>query len=274
MIKRVIYTFLALQFISFAFFAGAKTWNNHNSNIPNNTVTQQDIAESHEAPQYFENVRFVAKNDEKQLSYLSSDTKDKITSVLKKLPEQHFSTLQSLVLDYSKEAYRGLGGKNIIILRAVDINPSEFIAVLVHEIGHTVDLGYLIESDTAVKSEFSDNGKPVYANDLSLNFYRISWDNEKSIKKDAGNLDFVSGYALTDPFEDFAETYVYYVLHNKDFKSKTETNEKLSQKYDFMKNTVFNGKEFNTGGDLPNNTNTRPWDITLMSYDLQGFLNN
>ncbi len=114
----------------------------------------------------------------------------------------------------------------------------------------------------------------MYESDPSLDFYRISWSNEKTRGKEAVNFDFVSGYAMTDPFEDFAESYVYYVLHNADFKAKAQTSDALYQKYVFMKNTVFKGYEFATGEYKPEELNRRPWDITVLSYDLAGFLNS
>ena len=259
--------FLAIQLVSFAFWQGIQTWNQSQViSVTKNTTTQHEVSAT------YDHVRFVARNESKDLGYLNVNTKSEITSVFRKLPTEHTSTLNNIILDYDPKAYRGLGGKNIIILRAVNIDASEFVAVLVHEIGHTVDLGYLGESNKNEISEFADNGKPIFKSDPSLNFYRISWKDDKTLKKDAGNLDFVSGYALIDPFEDFAESYVYYVLHNKDFKSKAKTSEKLSKKYDFMKNKVFNGQEFNTGKTLSEGLNNRPWDITLMSYDLKEFL--
>ena len=34
--------------------------------------------------------------------------------------------------------------------------------------------------------------------------------------------DFVSWYAMTNKYEDFAESFTYYILHNKDFLNKTK----------------------------------------------------
>jgi hypothetical protein len=43
--------------------------------------------------------------------------------------------------------------------------------------------------------------------------------------------DFVSGYALTNPFEDFAEAHNAYHLHNKRFRTIAQSNSTLQQKY-------------------------------------------
>ncbi len=276
---------MALQIASFAVWQGVNAWGNTKSidaSTTNSAVvieheSAKDIKIANSTDQSVDsniisNVRFVAKSENEQLKPLNSAKKDEIMSVIKKLPANHLATLKNLVLDYNSTAHRGLGGKELIILRAVNIGKEEFFAVMIHEIGHNVDLGYLGEANQNEKSNFTDNGKPVYKTDPSLNFYKISWDDDQTRKKDAGNLDFVSGYAVTDPFEDFAESYIYYVLHNKDFKSKTQTSAKLLQKYNFMKNKVFNGKEFDTGNYLSDKLNNRPWDITLLSYNLNSFL--
>ncbi len=259
--------FLAIQLVSFAFWQGAQLWDN---NIENQPDSNTDI--QHEVAYDFDHVRFVAKGEESGVIYISEDMRDRFISVFKTLPTEHTATLETLMLDFSPDAYRGLGGKTLIIIRAANIDPAESIAVLIHEIGHTVDLGHLKHINTRQKSAFTDNSTPIYIGDPSLDFYKISWRNDKIRKSSASNLDFVSGYALTDPFEDFAESYVYYVLHNKDFKSKAKTSAVLYQKYQFMKNKVFNGKEFDTGKVLYKGLNNRPWDITLMEYDLNKFL--
>lgn len=282
MLLKVISSFLAIQVVSFALWQGVQAWNRPSAPITQSApvvVINEDEDEdvvSHEAAkialQEFPEVRFYAKTTGKRYTALDDKKKEEITSVLSKLPAGHISTLKNLILDYNPEAHRGLGGRNLIIIRGVNMDSEEFFGVLIHEIGHSVDLGYLSESDKDKESEFTDNKTPVYEDDPSLGFYRISWKDEENFKKDTSNKDFVSGYALTDPFEDFAETYVYYVLHNKDFKSKTQTSEKLLQKYEFMKNTVFDGKEFDTGELLTEKLYNRPWDITVLSYNLSNFL--
>ena len=159
----------------------------------------------------------------------------------------------------------------MIILRAVDMASEEFIAVFIHELAHNVDYAYLPPSEEKTKSAFLDGQMPLYETDPSLDFYRISWFAHNFRKPEAATADFVSGYAMSDPFEDFAETYAYYVLHNEDFKILTQTSDALLAKYNFMKNQVFSGQEFES-----QNTNValdqRPWDVTVLPYDLNEFM--
>lgn len=269
-----LFAFLVIQFISFALWQGVHAWKNPKAEPVKIKEPAKELS-SHEAAQpKLSHVRFAAKGREDGAYLMSADKKSEVVEVLKKLPPSHLSELRNLVLDYSPDAHRGLGGKNIIILRAVNIEREEFTGVMIHEIGHNVDLGYLSENDQSKMSEFKDGQKPIYEGDISLEFYRISWENDRKRKKTASNLDFVSGYAMTDPFEDFAESYIYYVLHNKEFKSLAQTSNQILAKYRFMKNKVFGGKEFDTGQYATESLKRRPWDITVLSYNLESFLSS
>jgi hypothetical protein len=118
-----------------------------------------------------------------------------------------------------------------------------------------------------------DGKNPVYNDDLSLDFYRISFLNEKELRSESNDLDFVSGYALSDPFEDFAESYTFYILHGNEFRQLAAENYKLALKYRFLKEKVFNGKEY----DKDDNSliaffNQRNYDTTVLDFDLKKFL--
>ena len=230
------------------------------------------VSEAHAVSQTNEvKVNFRTRNMNESVLDLNEYQKDQIKLVLSHLPEEHAQTIKNIILDYNSEAYRGLGGNNLIILRGTDMDSKEFISVLVHETAHNVDYGYLTHENTKERSAFRDGGHSIYTTDPSVDFYSISWENEQTLKKTANNLDFVSGYAMSDPFEDFAETYTYYVLHNQDFKTLTASSLKLYAKDQFMKEHVFNGIEFNTG-DSQVVMHNRPWDTTVLGYDLDAFL--
>jgi hypothetical protein len=214
---------------------------------------------------------FSVRNFESDKTDLNNSQKEEIKQLFAKLPQGHSASVEKVILDYDPSAYRGLGGNSMIVLRAVKIDMEELIAVLVHEIGHNVDYGYLTPVKQETKSAFKDGNFPLFVTDPSVYFYQISWSDDTTYKKGISNLDFVSGYAMSDPFEDFAETYTYYVLHNADFKALTAESPKLLAKYRFMKYRVFGGAEFDTGdGEIKQNN--RPWDTTILSYDLAKLL--
>ena len=198
---------------------------------------------------------------------------------LEVMPDDVSAKLKNLTLYFSSTGRRGLGGGSTIILRCQNVTDQELVAVLVHELGHIKDTGLMKGDFWSGESEFKDGEKAIYENDPSLEFYRIGFESEKKVKEGISAEDFVTGYTMTDPFEDFAETYNFYVLHGKQFKKMTETNELLYQKYQFMKDKVFDGKEFedveekNYNGDLSKVLlSARNYDSTLLDFNLKKFL--
>jgi hypothetical protein len=81
------------------------------------------------------------------------------------------------------------------------------------------------------------------------------------------DLDFVTGYAKTDPFEDFAETYNFYLLHGAQFKEMAKTNKQILRKYLYMKYYIFAGKEYNNDPYTSVLTAARYYDSTRLTYD-------
>lgn len=235
-------------------------------------ITTEASVQKEEVSPVIELPHFSAKNITNSEDHVMGPIQEnQIAEVLKHLPAEHRAALKEVTLDYDPAAHRGLGGGSLIIIRAVDMSAEEFVGVFVHELGHNVDYAYLVPSHEKQASPFTDAGTPLYESDPSLDFYRISWTSNQYSQEGAVAADFVSGYAMTDPFEDFAETYVYYVLHNREFKALTENSEALKAKYNFMKDRVFSGEVFETG-DLNLHQTSQPWDITVLPYDLNQFL--
>ena len=268
---KLLILFVAIQVLSFGIWHQVQAWQ---PAFLEPIITRNPII-SHTAAQQeqeFSHLRFSARNLNETNGQATIPFENQIINVLRKLPRGHAEAIHHVILDYSPSIRRGLGGSKIVILRAVKMDDEEFVGVLIHEIGHNVDLVHLSPKNKKQKSVFKDGSTPIYLTDPSLDFYQISWQNEKTMKKTADNMDFVSGYAMSDTFEDFAETYIYYILHNKNFKALTASNDALYAKYKFMKKQVFNGIEFDTG-DGEASLNKRHWDTTVLPYDLEGFLN-
>jgi hypothetical protein len=191
---------------------------------------------------------------------------------LSSLPKEPVNKLKNLTLIFSDTARRGLGGGSTILLRCRNVTDEELVGVLVHEMGHIMDTGVLIGSAAAKETTFKDGATPIYENDTSSTFYKLSFNNAATLKNSAADSDFVSGYAKSDVFEDFAETYAYYVLHGDEFRKLINTNKTLNSKYFFMKYFVFGGKEFINGdANFNGNTFERNYDVTILSYDLSKF---
>lgn len=237
--------------------------------LPTPIESSDPIAEDVTELEYL--LHFTTRNMSEEEGFFNSIKINQIETALKKLPIEHVKSVRNLILDYDPGVSRGLGGNYLIILRGVNMSTAETVGVLIHEMGHNVDYDYLAPTDEEKPSVFKDWNVALYESDPSLDFYRISWLSSAKRKNAATNMDFVSGYAMADPFEDFAESYIYYILHNKDFKKLATSSKALYAKYRFMKYQVFDGMEFDTGDGIVKE-NQRPWDTTVLNYDIDQFL--
>lgn len=140
------------------------------------------------------------------------------------------------------------------------IDNEELISVFIHEFAHHIDIYYLINSS------FSDN-------DTSKYFYDISWESTKVIKNWQKQSDFISGYSMTNKYEDFAESFTYFVLHNSDFILKAEKSKILREKYNFFSNYLFKNNEFEES-NFSNQNLLKDYyrDITKIGINLENFL--
>jgi hypothetical protein len=205
------------------------------------------------------------REDSKATPVASKRCRSIVYQTLIKLPKEHRNQVQNLTLFYTKDGRRGLSGNGAVVLRCLNVTESELASVLVHEIGHLVDSGYLTGSPRASFSGFYDFDIPVSADDASALFYKITWNSEKERTAKTSEIDFVSLYAMTDPFEDFAETYTYYRLHGAEFRKLLQGSEPLRKKYEFMKWYVFSGEEFGEFVDREDiNIWVRHYDVTVL----------
>lgn len=198
---------------------------------------------------------------------VSSEYLDLIKKVLFSLPADKLQTLKTLKIINVKDSKRGVGGTNTIIINTYNLSREEFVSVLTHELGHVIDLGGINGNPMSSKSAFNDGPNPIYTNDLSVAYYNYSWEDTYRHQGMVGRNDFVSGYAMSDPFEDFAEAFTFYTLHNRDFQALAVANTQLAKKYAWIRDNIFNGKEPATGkGEM--NPNKRVWDITKLGIEI------
>ena len=101
----------------------------------------------------------------------------------------------------------------------------ELAKVLVHELGHIVDIYYLQRSGIT--------------RDLSHTYYEISWEDVDTQKSGASSSDFISWYATTNQYEDFAEAFTFFLFHNEEFLRRSQESWALQKKYDFLRGHVF-----------------------------------
>jgi hypothetical protein len=126
------------------------------------------------------------------------------------------------------------------------------LGVMVHEMGHAIDMGASTQGTRAsgVNKKFKDGPNPFFNDDITANeFYPICYSSEKILNTKCSRNDFVSGYAKTDVFEDFAESTSAYILDGENFwktakEQKAQGSEALLKRYNFFKDKIFDGKEF------------------------------
>ena len=174
--------------------------------------------------------------------------------------------LENLVLRYDPKTHRGQATSRSIILRG-GMSAQETAAVLIHECGHIADLGALKGRSSSGKSKYPDGNTPVYNDDPSVEFYEISWKNSKQQRADARSEDFVSGYAQHDPFEDVAESIIYYALHREAFEQRAIENKAIAAKLAWVKKYVY-PPTFQTAKSKPWDGDI-VWDITKLPHELE-----
>ncbi len=186
-----------------------------------------------------------------------------ISSAVKDIPCELVNGLKTVNMFTDANKPRALASATSLHLRNDFFDLPEAKRVLIHELGHIVDLSGLKSKEYAEKSAFMDGNVPVFADDASVLFYSLSWKDSQTKHKNARKQDFVTGYATSDPFEDFAESMLFYMEHGNTFRAYAEANPILTAKYAFFKTHVFDGKEFVTGV-VPADASVREWDATKM----------
>lgn len=186
--------------------------------------------------------------------------------VLRTLPASCRDALHDLFVRYEKPKHRGLSGKHVIILDGT-VPDYEFRALLIHELGHITDLGCL-EGTSGSLTAFRDGRDSMLSDDPSLSYYRISWESASQKRANTRPEDFVSGYAASDVFEDFAEGFVYYVLQREAFQARAKENRAVALKLRWFDR--YFGSDFTVASSLSPWKEKVPWDVTKLRYEWFG----
>jgi hypothetical protein len=184
-------------------------------------------------------------------------------TVLRKLPSLCRDNLKTFTVRYDDSKERGLGGKTTIIVSGNE-SYAEFAALIVHECGHVISAN-LMGHPRSGASAFKD-GNDVFAKDSeTAAFFAISWKTETKQKRGNAKEDFVTGYASSDAFEDFAETFATYVLQRASLEERAKTNASMALKLDWMK--TYLPMPANTLGTASYMWDKKvPWDSTKLAY--------
>lgn len=203
----------------------------------------------------FEPANYWAKL-EKDYFYLLQDTLE--SSIFDNVFKDKISWVETYLYEDKWDVRWKMRNKAIHMFAPETMKKSEFLSVYTHELWHYIDI-YILEKEIIW--------------DDSNNFYDISWKTVKTLKAWSKWEDFVSGYAMTNKYEDFAESFTYYILHNKSFLKKAEKNTHLAEKYSFFSKYVFTDRQFkDTLFAIDEKTKDYYWDITKISINYNKFL--
>ncbi len=160
-------------------------------------------------------------------------------------------------IDFTRKDPRWQFSWNTLIISWKMSELREAVKVFVHELWHLVDLKFLPD---------------LWDYDPSENFYNISWVSYNVKKKSSKLNDYVSWYALTNKYEDFAESFTFYIFHNDEFKRRAKENVAISRKYNFFKKYIFVDGEF-LGTSFENKAIAEyNWDTTKIVVNLKKYL--
>ncbi len=163
------------------------------------------------------------------------------------------------ILNEEKRDIRWIYSRKTIELFDVNwLSENELLSVFIHEFWHYIDIRFL--------------SKIIFL-DTSNKFYDVSWNNTSILKKWMKINDFVSWYSTTNKYEDFAESFTYYILFNSDFENKSKLNNKLKQKYEFFWKYIFKNNEFKkTNFRTEKKVEIYYRDTTKIPYDIVKFI--
>ena len=147
--------------------------------------------------------------------------------------------------------------KSIQLFGVSKVSDDELIRVYIHELAHYIDI-YSLK-------------KTVFI-DPSQRFYDISWNSTKTIRPGETLHDFVSGYAMSNKYEDFAESLSYYIFANEEMRNRAKSSYSLSQKYLFFQKNIFKSGEFQQTDFSLYPAKKYYWDITKKHIKTKKFL--
>lgn len=212
------------------------------------------IEHLHTAPEIKYRFHYSPKNYQNELNIIENNLK---TILEKNFFINKVSILNTYFIKEKIDRRWKMKNKQIKLFWINNENTNEYISVFIHEFAHYIDI-YFLE-------------KKVFL-DISDKFYKISWESTKVKKLNQTQSDFVSWYSMTNKYEDFAETFTYYVLHNKEFLDKTKKSSILKEKYNFFSEYIFKNKEFFASDFWINKVKNYYRDITKINFNKEKLL--
>lgn len=153
-----------------------------------------------------------------------------------------------IMIDTKRVSPRGQMVNESLTLSGHIATLPELSQVLVHELGHMIDI-YLL------------SGRK-WSHNIAQKFYKISWLDQTVIRPESSKSEFISGYAASNQYEDFAESFAMYVFHNEIFYVRAQKSPQLMKKYEFLREEVLGDYYFKSveKHEIPSTF----WDVTKL----------
>lgn len=179
----------------------------------------------------------IEKNDYEKIFHNIPENKQKIIEdFLKKFEDKWYFSHMKKISYRKNSSNRWLASASKIYFdfEKIDTN-EEFKRVMIHEMGHIFDLWFLVSKEKKIVSNFKDWTKKIYADNPSVEFYSLCFKNESEQNWKCSDVDFPSKYWQTNPFEDFAESFLLFIENNDSFKKMANESNVMMKKYNFLK---------------------------------------
>ena len=106
---------------------------------------------------------------------------------------------------------------------------------VIHELGHIVDVH-------GIQGDFADEQNVFsYAKEDRNKIFQVALENKPNDKEKLG---YITSYSSNNDLENFADHYAYYVVYPDVFRDEMKNDPLLSKKYEFLRDFIFNDKEF------------------------------
>jgi len=106
---------------------------------------------------------------------------------------------------------------------------------VIHELGHIVDVH-------GIQGDFADEQNVFsYAKEDRNKIFQVALANKPNDKEKLG---YITSYSSNNDLENFADHYAYYVVYPDLFRDEMKNDPLLAKKYEFLRDFIFNDKEF------------------------------
>jgi len=123
---------------------------------------------------------------------------------------------------------------NVPLDRGIIIEQNVRTVTVIHELGHIVDVH-------GIQGDFEDKQNVFSYAEEDRDKIFLVLENKLNDKEKLG---YITSYSSNSDLENFAEHYTYYVVYPDVFRDEMKNDPLLLKKYEFLRDFIFNGKEF------------------------------